>query len=591
MKRGGAWQRWTYSQYHDEVIACAKGLIALGLEPYHSVGIIGFNSPEWFFADLGAIYAGGFAAGIYTTNGPEACQYVAEHSRAQIMVVEDEKQLAKILQIRDQLPDLKAIVQYIGEPDVKEDNIYSWAAFMEKGKEVSDDAIKERTASITPENCCTLIYTSGTTGKPKAVMISHDNLTWTAQQTVALLDMGKVQEHVVSYLPLSHIAAQMLDIAAPLCHGGCVWFAQPDALKGSLLATLKEVRPTSFLGVPRVWEKIQAKMKALGAQTTGMKAKISAWAKGKGYEGNMNLQAGQSVPWGWWLANKLVFGKVREALGLDRARFLATAAAPISKDTLDYFLSLNLPLQEIYGMSECTGPQTVSIPGAMHSGSTGRVLPGAEMKIFEPDNEGNGEICFRGRHIFMGYLFNDAKTKEAIDEEGWLHSGDVGQVDADGYLRITGRIKELLITAGGENVAPVPIEDAMKEEIPILSNVMVIGDQKKFLSMIITLQSVVDVETAIPQNELTPECIAILKGIGSDATTVEAAAKDEKVKAFIDAGRLRANKRAESRAKNVQKFEILAQDFSIPGGELGPTLKLRRPIVYKKYAEVIDGMY
>jgi long-chain-fatty-acid--CoA ligase ACSBG len=373
--------------------------------------------------------------------------------------------------------------------------------------------------------------------------------------------------------------------------GGTTWFAKPTALKGTLVQTLRDVRPTLFLGVPRVWEKFQEAMKAIGAQTTGLKLKIATWAKAKGLQGSMAIQRGESVPWGWWLANKLVFSKVKANLGLDRCRFHATAAAPIQRDTLDYFLSLNIPLMEVYGMSENCGPETVFVVGQYRIGICGRPMRGVELKIDQPDEDGNGEVLMRGRHVFMGYLMNEEKTKEAIDADGWLHTGDIGRVDADGFLSITGRIKELLITAGGENVAPVPIEDRMKEEMPLLANVMVVGDKLKFLSMLVTLKCEVDPETTSPLDQLTKDAIAILKGIGSDAETVSAARDDPKVKAYIEEGMKRANDLSVSRAQKIQKFTILPEDFSIPGGELGPTLKLRRPIVGKKYADEIAAMY
>ena len=594
VKRDDVWKHWTWRQYYDDCSAAAKSFIQLGLEPYHSVAIIGFNSPEWFMSDVGAIMAGGFACGIYTTNGAESCQYVCEQSRAQIVVVEDSMQLAKMLSVRDQLPGVKAFVQYLGDvaaDHASDETIMDWATFMRKGEPVADHTLQDRISAQKPENCCTLIFTSGTTGKPKGVMISHDNVTWTARVTAEALKLRMGNEVGLSYLPLSHIAAQMLDIMCPMVLGGEIWFAKPDALKGSLGQTLGEVRPTYFLGVPRVWEKIQATLKAVGAQTTGIKKKIATWAKAKGNAAQHAIQEGRPTPFGYGLAKALVFKKIRKKLGLDRCRFLGTAAAPISMETLEYFLSLDMPLLEIYGMSENTGPQTVSLPGHHRSGTCGKVLEGVEMLIANPDKDGNGEICFRGRHVMMGYLNNEEKTKESIDADGWLHSGDIGKVDTDDFLKITGRIKEILITAGGENVAPVLLEDNVKEACPEISNVMVIGDKRKFLSMLVTLKCEVDIETATPKDALTPEAIAAFKGIGSDATTVTAAAKDAKVLEYLNKCRDAANENAPSRAQRIQKLTVLPVDFSIPGDELGPTLKLKRPVVYKKYAETIDALY
>lgn len=594
VERDGEWQQWTWQEYYDDVKAAARSFIKLGLDVHHTVGIIGFNSPEWFIADLAAIFAGGFSAGIYTTNGPEAIEYVVNHSKSQFIVAEDKKQLDKILEVHEKFEHLKAIIIYNDEVPQVDCNvpIMGWAEFMRHGADVPEFELGHRMANQDPAQCAMLIYTSGTTGNPKGVMITHDNVTWTAAALInAMPPMNYGNEHVVSYLPLSHIAAQILDIHGPMVLGGTAWFAKPTALKGTLVDTLKQVRPTLFLGVPRVWEKIEEKMKSVGAQTTGLKKKIGTWAKRKGLSGSYRIQRGQSTPAGWGVANKLVFGKVRKALGLDRCKFFATAAAPISKDTLEYFLSINIPIMEVYGMSENTGPQTVSVPGQHKTGSCGKPLPGVEMRIFEPDDEGNGEICFRGRHVCKGYLYNDEKTRETIDADGWLHSGDIGRLDEDGFLYITGRIKEIIITAGGENVAPVPIENRLKEHCPIVSNCMLIGDRRKFLSMLVALKSEVDPETAMPLEQLTQDVVEILKGLGSSATTVKEAQEDEKVLKYIQAALDEANAHAVSRAQKVQKFKVLDRDFSIPGGELGPTLKLRRPIVHKQYAELIDAFY
>jgi len=426
-------------------------------------------------------------------------------------------------------------------------------------------------------------------------MISHDNATWTSQAVINMLDMNE-NDSIISYLPLSHVAAQMIDIYGPMSTGLSVWFAQPDALKGSLGQTLKEIKPTAFLGVPRVWEKIYEKMQEVGKQTTGLKKIIGDWAKNKGLDGGYKLQRGEDVPWGWWLANTLVFENVKKALGLENTRLCATAAAPIAKETLDYFLSLNIPIYEIYGMSESTGPQTVNRPSAHKTGTAGPAIPGCEMKIHDPDKDGNGEICFRGRHIFMGYLKNDKDTSETIDEEGWLHSGDIGRIDKEGYLSITGRIKELLITAGGENVPPVLIEDEIRSELGhVISNVMVIGDRKKFLSCVVTLKTTSKPDPKSGEypftNTLVPVAVTAFQSTGSKASTVDEAINDPKVREYIENGIKRANKRAASNAQVIQKFEIIKDDFTIEGNELTPTLKLKRRIVLEKYKDIIEKMY
>ncbi|XP_067824331.1 long-chain-fatty-acid--CoA ligase ACSBG2 isoform X2 [Heptranchias perlo] len=596
-KQGDQWKKITFKQYYNECRNAAKSFLKLGLERFHGVGILGFNSPEWFIADIGAILAGGLAVGIYTTNSPEACHYVVSDSEANIMVVENNKQLQKILQIQDQLPHLKAIVQYKDELKEKRPNLYTWAEFMQLGKNVPDSQLDEIIASQKPNQCCTLIYTSGTTGKPKGVMLSHDNLTWTAYvagKVVRLRPATESQESIISYLPLSHIAAQMIDIWLSIKFGGTTYFAQPDALKGSLVNTMKEVRPTAFMGVPRVWEKMQEKMKTVGAKSSAVRRQVASWAKDVGLKTNLNRMNGNmAVSLNFRVANKLVFKKVRHALGLNRCTKCYTGAAPITKDTLEFFLSLNIPVYELYGMSESSGPHTISVPDSFRLSSCGKVMPGCKTKIFNPDEDGCGEICFWGRHLFMGYLNMEDKTEEAIDNDGWLHSGDLGKHDENGFLYITGRIKELIITAGGENIPPVPIEDAVKEHVSIVSNAMLIGDKRKFLSMLLTLKCNVNSDTGEPQDDLTQEAIQFCQKIGSKATKVSEifANKDCEVFGAIQEGINRVNEKAPSNAQRIQKWLLLDKDFSIPGGELGPTMKLKRPVVLKMYSDQIDDFY
>lgn len=360
---------------------------------------------------------------------------------------------------------------------------------MALGQQQPDTELEERLRRIAVNQCCTLIYTSGTTGPPKGVMLSHDNITWTAHANCINADFRAGKEIIVSFLPLSHVAAQMADIYITMYAGATCYFAQPDALKGSLGQTLKEVRPTRFLGVPRVWEKIHEKMMEVGRKTTGVKKSIATWAKSVGIETNNRKQRQDfSKPFGYSIANAVVFKKIRGVLGLDRCELFLSGAAPIAPDIVQYFHSLDIPLTEIYGMSESTGPHTIGMEKAFKIGSAGRTVPGCYTKLDKPDKDGNGEVCMGGRHVSMGYLRMEDKTHEAIDDEGWLHSGDIGRLDSDGFLFITGRIKELIITAGGENVAPVLLEDNLKAELPCLSNSMVIGDKRKFLSVLLTLK-------------------------------------------------------------------------------------------------------
>jgi long-chain-fatty-acid--CoA ligase ACSBG len=597
------WKYWTWQEYWNDCAKFAKSLISLDVGLHRIINILGFNSPEWFIANNGAILAGGIAAGIYTTNHSDACLYISNHSKAEVIVVEDNKQLMKYANRGDETPHLKAIVIWAEEPNQNclgsfNVPVYTFTQFMELGKEVPDSAVESRYTSIQPGHCSTLIYTSGTTGPPKAVMCSHDNVTWTVKTLIDnYLDLNHT-DRIASYLPLSHIAGQLIDIHAPMYIGGTSYFCQPDALKGSLTNTLKDMRPTLFFGVPRVWEKIEEKMRALGRESTGVKKMLSTWAKSCGAEHSRRCQFGgdRGAPFGYGCANSIVLSKIKEALGLDQAKYCYSAAAPITVETVDYFASLDIPIYEVFGQSECTGPHTVSSPLAWKTGFCGRPMPGTET-IIAPETK---ELCYRGRHIFMGYMYMPDKTAETIDAQGYLHSGDVAEFDENnvpgipppsGFMKITGRIKELIITAGGENVPPVLIENEMKAAMGALSNCVVIGDRRKFLSMLISLKTEIDPETGEPTDKLTGDALIAAQQIGSQARTVAEVANDPLWTKYFNDGMKAANSKTTSNAQVVQKWSILPTDLSEKAGDLTPTLKLKRSVVTEKYSSLIDAMY
>nr|XP_021403026.1 long-chain-fatty-acid--CoA ligase ACSBG1 isoform X4 [Lonchura striata domestica] len=519
-KKNGKWEKITFSEYYCLSRKAAKSFLKLGLERFHSVAILGFNSPEWFISAVGAIFAGGIVTGIYATNSPEACHYIAHDSKTDIMVVENQKQLDKIMQI-----------------------------------------------------------------------------TWTSAHCSRAGGMQPAevqQESIVSYLPLSHIAAQIYDLWTGIKWGEQVYFAEPDALKGSLINTLKEVQPTSHMGVPRVWEKIMEKLKDASAQSGFMKKKMLSWAMSLSLEKNLHGSNSSDLKQLWTrLADYLVLAKIRSALGLSSCQKHFSGAAPLSTETLCFFLGLNITLYEAYGMSETTGPHCLSGPYIYRQHSCGKPVPGCRVKLVDKDTEGNGEICFWGRTVFMGYLNMEDRTKESFDEEGWLHSGDLGKLDNDGFLYVTGRIKDLIITAGGENVPPIPIEDAVKKELPIVSNAMVIGDKKKFLSMFLTLKSVLDPDTSDPTDILTEQARDFCQRSGSKATKVSdiVATRDQATYRAIQEGIDRVNSTATNRVHCIQKWIVLPRDFSISGGELGPTMKLKRLAVLEKYRNEVDSFY
>ncbi len=564
VRRNGAWKTTSWDEYRQQVRQVARALIAVGAPAGSGVCIIGYNCPEWFFADIGAIYAGTVPAGIYTTSSPEQCEYIASHCEAPVVFVEDQEQLAKFLAIRSKLPHLKAIVLMRGETN--QAGVYSWTKFLELGLRTPEAELEKRVAAQKADDMATLIYTSGTTGTPKGVMLSHDNLTWTAQAAANLVG-GVSTDEVVSYLPLSHIAEQIVSLHGPMSFGACINFAESMEKLGD---ALREVRPHFFLGVPRVWEKIQERIMAVGAKNPPLKKKISAWARRHGLAGGYADQQRVGKPLLYPIANALVFKKVKKTLGLDRARILVTSAAPISRDTLEFFLSLGLPICEVYGMSECTGPATASVPTRYRTGKAGFTLPGSELKIAE-----DGEICMRGRHVFKGYFKDTTATSDTLDKDGWLHSGDIGVIDPEGFLQITDRKKDLIITAGGENVAPALVEGYLKG-IPVVSQAVVIGDRQRYLSVLLTLN-----QERIKQDA---------EACGSAASDAESAAKDEKFLQFLQRKIDEVNSRL-ARVQAVKKFKVIPKEFTIEGGELTPTMKVKRKVVTEKYKKEIDQLY
>ena len=565
-KRDGNWETLTWHKYHTQVRTTAKAFMALGLEAGKAVNILANNCPQWFISDLAAIFAGAVPGGIYTTSSPEQCHYIAEHSEANIVVVEDAGQLAKFEDLWPRLPHLKAIVMMNGS-DVDE-RVYSWQDFPHLAADVTDADLEERIRAQKPDDCCNLIYTSGTTGNPKGVMITHDNIVWTARQVVETCE-GNHRDQLISYLPLSHIAEQMVSLMVPMVCGCTSWFAESLDRLGD---NLQEVRPTMFLGVPRVWEKIQAKITAAGAANPPLKKKIAAWARKQGLAGGYAHQAGKPRPLLYPLADKLVFSKVRQRLGMDRCRLFFFSTAPMAIDTLEFFMSLGIPIAEIYGMSECTGPTTISIPqpGRYRTGWAGPAMIGTELSIGE-----HNEILMRGRHVFKGYYKNEAATRETIDEQGWLHSGDVGEIDEQGFLKVTDRIKELIITAGGENISPQALESKLKA-IPIINQVVAIGDRRKYVAALLTLDPA-KIELAAAE-------------AGSKATDTSAAASCSAFRTYLQR-QVDAVNATLPRSWTIKKFVVLPNELSVEKGELTPTMKLKRRVIKANYATEIESMY
>lgn len=591
----GEWRSVTWLQYSEHVKQFAKSLIHLGVEPHKGVAIQGFNSHEWMVANIGAIFARAIPAGIYATNGPEACKHVASHCSARVIVLEDEEQLKKYDGLRDDLSAVKCFVVWKATVNTWNDpKVKTWNEFMKLGENVSDHDLNDRIVPQNPGSCSSLIYTSGTTGMPKAVMMSHDNLTWVTRVIGDQFEMGQ-DDQMVSYLPLSHVAAQLVDMYGPITYGSTVSFAQPTALKGTLVKTLTAVRPTLFLGVPRVWEKIEETMTNKGKEVVEelqgswsgrhIKLPLLRWAKRKGVQTSVARQNGGRKPKGWKIANKILFSKVKGALGFDRVRYTFAGAAPISEKTQNFFAERDITILDIYGMSESAGPQTMCRLGDYKVGSCGKPFAGSELLF-----DGVHQLKFRGRHIFMGYMHNEPATREIFDANGFIASGDLGKIDDKGNVFITGRKKELIITAGGENVAPVLIENNIKAAMSFVANAVVVGDKQKFLGCLITLPTDLN-EDGSPSLNLTEAVRKELRAAGSNAMTTRDAQEDPVVRQLLKDGIKEANLKAISRAQRVSEFVILEKDFSINDDTLTSTMKLKRPVVSRLYANEIQGLY
>ena len=563
-REGGAWQPTSWRTYNDQVRLAARAMITLGLEAGQSVCILGFNRPSWAIADMAAMAAGGVPAGIYTTCSPEEVAYIIDHSESSIVFLEDAGQWEKVDAERKNLPKLRHVVLFEGAPAIDDPLVMTWEAFLAKAEETPAETVDERMAALALDAVATLIYTSGTTGPPKAVMLSHENLAWTASKAAPLVDASS-EDSSLSYLPLSHIAEQMFSLHVPASVGSQIYFAE-DFTK--VADNLKEVRPTILFGVPRVWEKFYAGVNAKLAELTGIKKVLFGWARGVGSQVTAARNAGRK-PSGllelqYGVARRLIYGPFKQALGLDRARICVSGAAPIAGEILEFFGELDLIIYEVYGQSEDTGPTSFNRPGQTRFGTVGPPFPGVEIKIAD-----DGEILVRGPNVFLGYMKDEASTKESLID-GWLHSGDLGAFDQDGFLTITGRKKDIIITAGGKNIAPKNIEAALKN-LPLVSQAVVIGDRRKYLTALLTLD---------------PEAAAKVAPEADEAARVEHPALLEELGRGVD----EVNKLF-ARVENVRKFKILPGDFSVEGGELTPTMKVKRRVVDEKYGEIIESMY
>jgi long-chain acyl-CoA synthetase len=567
-KKQGVYRSVSWREYGQRVRHLALGLVELGFCRGGALTILSFNREEWVVAELAAMAMGGVAVGLYTTSSPEQIEYVASHCESELMLVENERYLDLIQPLCGNLPKLRRIV-VIDPPTNPRPEVVSYEEVLRLGRAADERAYWDSVAALQPAGLATLIYTSGTTGRPKGVMLSHRNLVWTAQQLSASTAFSN-SDVALSYLPLSHIAEQICTIYGPLFNGVQVYFA--ESLE-ALPQNIQEVRPTAFFGVPRVWEKFKARIEERMASLPALQQRLISWARRITLERNHRVLAGERIPLRlelqYQLARKRVFAKLKQRIGFDRTRLFATSAAPIGKDVLELFASIDIIIREVYGQSEVTGPTSVSTEEGTRLGLLGRPMIGVEVKIAD-----DGEILVRGENVCLGYYKDPAATAELI-QDGWLHSGDVGELNAEGFLRITGRKKEIIVTSGGKKTAPANIESLLRS-VPPLSQALVVGERRSYLVALLALDP--EKARSFARERGMPESLSLL---GRDSAFLKYL--DEQIEQRVNS--------ALARFETIKKFAIVPSDFSVEGGELTPTMKVRRAVVELKYADLIESLY
>jgi len=559
-----SWAPTSWAALADQVRRAAGALIAMGVRPGDRVAILAYNRQEWVVADLAAMMAGAVPVGIYFTAAPSEVAFILEDCGAVALFAENAAQFAKLAGQETKLAALRRVVMMEGE--ATDPWQITWPEYLRAGAATPEAEIAARMAGIQPAAAGTLLYTSGTTGAPKAVELSHAALCNCVEVLRQTMDFSP-QDRTISYLPLAHIAEKMLSVHGFAAFGFQMYFARSVP---ELARHLPEVRPTLFFGVPRVWEKLAGTLRERLSAATGTKAKIAAWAQavGRGWHkaAREGRQPGFALGVQYRLAARLVYGKVKAATGLDAARALFSGAAPIAPEVLEFLSGLDIVVLELYGQSETCGPTSTNLPGANRIGSVGRAVPGTELRIAE-----DGEVLVRDAKLLTGYAGRPDATAEAL-VDGWLYSGDLGRLDADGYLYITGRKKDLIITAGGKNISPAAIE-AAAEAVPILEHVVVYGDRKPFLSALVTLN---------------PEHLATLAR--QHNLPVEGLTQHPIVLAEVQSG-IDAVNAEQARVAQIRKYTILPGRFSVETGELTPTLKIKRAVVVARHLAALEAMY
>ena len=570
---GADWRALDWGAYGRAVEETAAGLITLGINPGDRVGLLSGNRPEWHIADLAILSIGAVTVPVYPTSSSPQVAYMLHDSGARVCFVDSADQLAKVLLHRGDIPALERIVGLVPLPGLDRDAVVLEVdRIRDDGRSLLDErpeAVAERAVAIAPDDIATLVYTSGTTGPPKGAVLTHGNLGWTVDAVEAMVGLSP-DDRLLSYLPLSHIAERITSHIGQIASGGETWFAQSLA---TVPDDLRACRPTIFFAVPRVWQKFHdAILDRIAESPRPVRFAIERYlavgraaldARERGGELSTRDRRLHAA------LDRTIGAKLRRQLGLDRARVIVSSAAPIHPDLLRWFHSLGIPIAEVWGQTEDCGPATLNPPDAIRIGTVGRPLPGLEVRIAADD-----EILVRGGSVCSGYFGKPDATAALLDEDGWMSTGDLGTIDGDGYVTITGRKKDLIINAAGKNISPSEIESRLSLE-PLIGQAVVVGDGRKYLVALITLDSDDAADWAAEHGTFA--------GIATLVT-------DPAVRAEVGAAVDRVN-REHAPVEQIKHWRLLHEPFTVEGGELTPTMKVKRAVVIDRHADLIEEMY
>ena len=570
---GDGWEELTWSEYRAQVFDAAAGLIDLGVGRGDFVALMAANRPEHVIADLGAVHAAATPVTLYSTLATPQVAYIGGHCGARVAILENLDFMKRWEEAKPQLPNLEYVVLMEGAEEYAAlDWVLSWDELIERGKArlaADPEIVSRRSEELTPDDIATLIYTSGTTGTPKGVVITHYNVLWTVESMVQTLEVP-MHPRLVSFLPLAHIAERIASHYVGMHYVGEVWYC-PDMTE--VLEYVQEAKPNVFVAAPRVYERFHAGLMARLEGEEGLKRTLAMAAIKTGTEVVQLQQAGQAIPFLTGLKHrvleKVVLSKLLDGLGMGEVHIAITTAAPIAPELLEFFLGIGLPLFELWGMSELTGPGTANLPGANKIGSVGVPIAGGDVKLAE-----DGELMMTGGNVTAGYFKMPDETAETF-VDGWVLTGDLAEIDADGFVSIVDRKKELIITAGGKNIAPTKLEGLIKNH-PLIGQACVIGDRRKYLSALIVLDG--DMAPAWAERQ------------GMAFTDMASFSRLPEIQAEVQQAVDDANEDV-ARVEQIKRFTVLPNEWTPESEELTPTLKLKRRVIHERYAGEIDSLY